>query len=584
VWQRNSKTIIPEINKEIERAARLKQPPDPRMLQRPVFAVLNGLLDDTDLFRYTEFSDPEFRRRHRQIDEAFRALAQDPRPFILNRLILEELCRRRSPVDTPESRAADLRGDQPTVGPRLGDWLLKATGGSPKGPRPLQVINMALNLVEGKKLAWQQRKARSFTVSPLHCGFDKGYRASSEYGGPITLGTAMTISGAAATPNMGYHSSPAVTLLLTLFNVRLGWWLGNPARQSDDRGDELYRRPDPVQSIRPLIDEAAGRTNDESPYVYLSDGGHFENLGLYEMVRRRCHYIVVSDASFDPGGNLQDLAEAVRKIQVDLGIPITFEKVLFHPKTKIISEGKYCALGLIHYDAVDGEGIVPGKLIYLKPARHGNEPIDVYNQGETNAAFPNEPTSNQWFGESQFESYRRLGLDIVEKICCSAGMTMLTLWEFADAAWEANGLGERPTWWGSGVAASVRADAASEGAGSRDDVGTRQGTTPSSPYTYDEETTVGYGSFVPECIARVPERRGVYCLYDAQDQMIHLGTASGRSYTLRSKLLDDFSNGGAVVKSASRFWFEITNSAKRRQKEIAQAYKERTGTAPGMSA
>lgn len=101
--------------------------------------------------------------------------------------------------------------------------------------RPFHVVNIALNLVRSERLAWQQRKAQSFTVSPLHCGSwqDLGYRRSHEYGyngsinRAISLGTAMATSGAAASPNMGYHSSPAVTFLLALFNIRLGWWLGN---------------------------------------------------------------------------------------------------------------------------------------------------------------------------------------------------------------------------------------------------------------------------------------------------------------------------------------------------------------------
>jgi hypothetical protein len=95
--------------------------------------------------------------------------------------------------------------------------------------RPLHVINGALNLVRGQQLAWQERKAESFTMSRLHCGSLKvGYRLSTRYGDAITLGTAMAISGAAANPNMGYHSSPALGLLMTLLNVR---WAGGSGIQ-----------------------------------------------------------------------------------------------------------------------------------------------------------------------------------------------------------------------------------------------------------------------------------------------------------------------------------------------------------------
>ena len=165
-------------------------------------------------------------------------------------------------------------------------------------PRPLHVVNMALNLVADNRLAWQERKAESFTASPLFAGTcTLGYRPIAQYGGPdgMSLGTAITISGAAASPNMGYHSAPAMTFLLTLCNARLGAWLGNPGLA----GRTTWRRRDPLLGAGPLLREMFGRTTDQNPYVYLSDGGHFENLGLYEMVARRCHYIVVSDAGCD---------------------------------------------------------------------------------------------------------------------------------------------------------------------------------------------------------------------------------------------------------------------------------------------
>src|SRR5581483_8638143 len=130
------------------------------------------------------------------------------------------------------------------------------------GQKPLHVVNIALNLVSGDNLAWQQRKAESFTVTPLHAGSARlGYRraaayAKNEKGLGISLGTAVAISGAAASPNMGYHSSPAVTFLLTLFNARLGWWLGNPGAA----GDSTFDRDSPRFAIRPLLAETFGLT------------------------------------------------------------------------------------------------------------------------------------------------------------------------------------------------------------------------------------------------------------------------------------------------------------------------------------
>ena len=131
----------------------------------------------------------------------------------------------------------------------------------------------------------------------------------------------MAISGAAASPNMGYHSSPSITLLLALFNVRLGWWLGNPGKE----GDKTYTQEGPDRAIVPLVEETFGLTTDTRPWVYLSDGGHFENLGLYEMVRRRCRLILAIDAGCDPDFAFEDLGNAVRKIYIDLGIRIRLQ-------------------------------------------------------------------------------------------------------------------------------------------------------------------------------------------------------------------------------------------------------------------
>ena len=289
--------------------------------------------------------------------------------------------------------------------------------------KPLHVVNMTLNLVHGSNLAWQQRKAESFTSTRLHTGSCRvGYQSSAIYGGcykscknAITLGTAMTISGAAASPNMGYHSSSLLSLVMTLFNARLGWWLGNPRSPK-----AIWSRPGPRYGILPFIDEAFGLTSDTNRWLYLSDGGHFENLGIYEMVLRRCHCILVSDAGADPDYNFEDLANAVRKIRVDLGIPIDFEKpaMAMSPSHRATPQyaGHHCAIGWIRYGAID-TGAEDGLLIYIKASLNGNETPDIQHYGTIHKSFPQQPTSDQFYDESQFESYRRLGLHVIEEIC-----------------------------------------------------------------------------------------------------------------------------------------------------------------------
>lgn len=286
------------------------------------------------------------------------------------------------------------------------------------GWRPFHVINIALNIVSSeRRLSWQERKAAPFTVSPLHSGSSAvGYRRTSEYGGPkgITLGTAMAISGAAASPNMGYYSSSTITFLMTMFNVRLGWWLGNPG----EPGRNTFRRVGPGFAIKPLVQEALGLTTADRSYVYLSDGGHFENLALYEMVRRRCRFIIVSDAGCDPKFALADISNAARKIAIDLGIDIHFDGLA---KLKPRSEGDaddlpdqpYHAIGVIDYASVD-DGGENGYILYIKAGYHGTEGAGVRGFANANPDFPHQSTIDQWFTESQFESYRALGFEITD--------------------------------------------------------------------------------------------------------------------------------------------------------------------------
>ena len=303
----------------------------------------------------------------------------------------------------------------------------------PPSHRLLHVVNTSLNLVGGKKLAWQQRKAEPFAVTPLHAGsFRVGYRRSRHYGGyrGISLGTAVAVSGAAASSNMGYYTtSPVLSMVLTLFNVRLGWWLGNPG----PAGQKTYRREAPRVSLRPVVEEALGLTDDTNPYVYLTDGGHFENLALYEMVLRRCRLIVLSDAAEDSKFQFNDLGNAVRKIRIDLGVPIDFDEVrIFKAKPDRddprAAQYSYWAFGRIRYSAVDkvaagGAGRVFGEapdgvLIYVKPTVYGDaEPRDVLQYKKSHDEFPHQSTGDQFFDEPQFESYRMLGWHIMNIIC-----------------------------------------------------------------------------------------------------------------------------------------------------------------------
>jgi patatin-like phospholipase len=310
-------------------------------------------------------------------------------------------------------------------------FLAKLTAmNSYDGPYP--ILGCALNLVHGKDLAWQERKAASFVMSPLHCGYDvwfeklprpgqwekagrspDAYRPTQKYAYPggFFVGTAMSISGAAASPNMGYHSSPALSFLMTIFNVRLGWWVGNP------RHPLTWKKAGPDIGLGYLLAELFGATDDARPYVYLSDGGHFENLGLYELVKRRCRFIIASDAAEDKDMRFGDLASAIRKCRSDMGIDIKIrtDHILVDPKNKC--SRWHCAVGEIMYKQSDpAPDAQNGILIYIKASLTSDESCDVLNYKATHDAFPHQPTTDQWFTESQFESYRALGEHIAQTL------------------------------------------------------------------------------------------------------------------------------------------------------------------------
>jgi len=298
--------------------------------------------------------------------------------------------------------------------------------------RPYHIVNAALNLVNGKELAWQTRKAAAFTFTPAFCGFEMpsmgasgkaqirdeaargcfrataAYRRKHKLSGAdsvgIELGMALAVSGAAVSPSMGYHSSPPLAFLMTMFNVRLGRWFANPRKRH-------WRTTSPKFGLRSLLSELFGHTDADADYVYLSDGGHFENLGLYELLRRRCRLIVVVDASADGALDFEDLGNAIRKCGTDLHIDINIDVGKIDLSKGSEFSTAHCVTGQILYEKVD-QGARNGTLLYIKPSLTGTEFADVLNYRKTNKSFPHQTTADQWFDETQFESYRSLGYHI----------------------------------------------------------------------------------------------------------------------------------------------------------------------------
>lgn len=287
---------------------------------------------------------------------------------------------------------------------------------------PFPIINACLNVTAGTELATQERKGIGWTFTPYFSGFvpsrsdadraaagaeayDRAFVDTRRILGGVHLGTAFAISGAALGPNEGFHSSPQTAFLLTLFNVRLGWWTGNP------RDRATWSRTGPLFALRWLVLELLGFVNERSAYLNLSDGGHFENLGLYELVRRRCRFIIAVDGEEDPTYCFESLGSAVRKCRADFGIEIDINPRPITPGER--NSSSHWALGRIRYPEPNSD---PGWLLYLKASITGDESADVEEYRRKNTEFPQQPTSNQFFSESQFEAYRELGLHVCQSV------------------------------------------------------------------------------------------------------------------------------------------------------------------------
>ena len=347
----------------------------------------------------------------------------DINEFSIHYLYRNRLVRCYLGASVPNRAAQPFTGFSDTDNFALSSLRIPLGSNKAKDARPIPIINTSLNVVRGKELALQTRKARSFALTPLYGGFTRQQpksKAWESFFGPtekagcllpgypngVTLGTSVAISGAAASPNMGSYSEPPLAFLMTLFDVRLGWWIGNPAKKK-------WKFGSPAIGFYWLLRELLGSTNDDSDFVYLSDGGHFENLALYELVRRSCKLIVACDVSCDPAREFGDLHNAIERCRTDFGIEIVVDSLSSlkpqpHPADDNVMRSKFhFAVGRVRYnpDSEDDDGV----LVYIKPALVEGDPDDVLAYAVTNPCFPNDTTANQWFDETHFENYRALG-------------------------------------------------------------------------------------------------------------------------------------------------------------------------------
>jgi predicted acylesterase/phospholipase RssA len=282
----------------------------------------------------------------------------------------------------------------------------------PRGPYHL--INTNLILTGSADKTRRTRGGDSFILSPRYCGSNAtGWRTTETFfDNQVTLATAMAISGAAANPNagsggVGITRNPIVSLVMSLLNVRLGMWVPNPGRKRQ------WVRPNHFEPG--LLDLVDWRRTEASWTLRLSDGGHFDNLGIYEMVRRRAELIVVSDASADPDYSFSDLTEAMVRVKQDFGARIVFDDAppldalmpladpLPFPLKTHRSKRGYARATITYSD-----GTV-GTLLYLTTTIVEGLRLELLGYLSAHPTFPDETTADQFFSAAQFEAYRELG-------------------------------------------------------------------------------------------------------------------------------------------------------------------------------
>ncbi len=299
---------------------------------------------------------------------------------------------------------------------------------------PYHIINTNLILVNSTNRRRQMRGGDNFILSPGYSGSSAtGWTPTSELGDHnMTLASAMAISGAAANPNAGCGGTGltrnrGVSLLMALLNLRLGFWLPNP--QSEHRPH--VRCPN---HFRPGLTQAFGGHHETASFIELSDGGHFENLGLYELVRRRLRLIIVCDGGADATFSFSDLNTVRRRIAADFGARIEFEPghdpdqlIPTRLKESVPDGAGYAVKGDMAEHGyllgrLENADESKGALIYLKTTMIDSLRFGLKAYKGAHHDFPDQTTADQFFDEEQFDAYRELGLHLCDQMFKETGI------------------------------------------------------------------------------------------------------------------------------------------------------------------
>ncbi|MBZ9790503.1 patatin-like phospholipase family protein [Rhizobium sp. 3T7] len=287
------------------------------------------------------------------------------------------------------------------------------------------IINCALNAPGSQDPKMRGRLADVFSFTPHMTGsnlLEYSNTGRWETWNPkLDLASAMALSGAAVSPQMGLRTTRRGSFWLTLFNARLNAWLKNPLKAAEGEKPPsgfTWSRQGP--SLRYLVHEFMANANEDLPYANISDGGHIENLGVYELLRRRCRYIVAIDGESDPRMTFHALTNLQRLAYIDMGILIDAEldELRLQESGFSRSHFRFCRVRYPTGDNKDPWEI--GYLLYVKLSLTGNEGEFLRRYRLDEPMFPHHSTADQFFSETQFEAYRSLGEHVGEKLFMEA--------------------------------------------------------------------------------------------------------------------------------------------------------------------
>lgn len=281
---------------------------------------------------------------------------------------------------------------------------------NPTRRAPYHLVNTTVNLPSSTNPSLRDRKADFFLFSKYWCGSPVvGYDKTSAWkmnASKPDLATAMAVSGAAASSHMGLDSMPTLVALLTFLNVRLGFWIRRPGHNHFPQ----------VPGFTCLMREMTGiAMSEKRAWLNLSDGGHIENMGAYELLRRRCKYIICVDGEADSAYTFPGFMTLKRHAQIDFGVRIEPQLDVIRPNAESAHSQAHATLCRIHYpEAADGRPAATGLFLYLKLSLTGNESELIRRYRTICPDFPHQSTLEQFFGEEQFEAYRELGVHVAE--------------------------------------------------------------------------------------------------------------------------------------------------------------------------